>query len=374
MKTFMEMYGLDKCKTWEELNDKVETFIQQGNYFASIIAAKAALRVAEEKFDVNHFNVTTSLDNLAKAYVNIRQYAKAKPLYKRSLKIRRKVLGKDHTDVSQSLNGLAGLLAEQGKYAKAEQLYKRALEICEKALSPDDPIVARVRDNLALQDRYNKMIIKDLSFNELHELIGIFLKLTNINEVLLVFSKLYNQEITNLDDLYKQSLSYPTSVKLVYKGFDIRIKHIRSSNSGFTNLIIEFKKKEGIWDKIFEKVSREVVNDLKWICQHIISDLSFSEFSFKPPYEKYTLKYYYDSNAFNDNFQSGYEISPLIIAPDAHDGNCFIEFLFNADCYIQTKEGNKTKISPTWESHIGNIKKGFEEAAKKYLQNGFTNY
>lgn len=406
MTTFRKIYGLDKCKTWKELNDKVETFIQQGNYFATIIAANEALKVAEDKFGSNHSSVTTSLDNLAKAYVNQRQYAKAKALYKRSLKIRKKVLGKNHTDVSQSLNDLAGLLGDQGKYAKAEQLYKRALEInekaqgvdnpsvaiilnnlahlyidqgkyteagslykraleiCEKALSPDHPIVARIRGNLALQGRYNKMITKDLSFNELHELIGIFLKLTNINEVLSVFSKFYNQEIINIDDLYKQ-FSSPTSVKLVYKGFDIRITDIRPSKSGFTSLCAEFKKKESIWYKIFKKTTREVVGDLKSICQDSISDLNFSKFSFTPPNENYTLKYYYDENAFNHNFQDGREISSLIIAPDAHDGNCFIEFLFNPDCYMQAKKEHKIEIRPTWKSHVSNIKKGIEESARK---------
>ena len=338
------MYGLDKCKTWEELNDKVETFIQEDNYIATIIAANEALKVAEDNFGSNHSSVVISLDNLATAYVNQRKYAKAKPLYKRSLKIRKKILGKDHAGVGKSLNDLAGLLAEQGKHAKAEQLYKRALElevdnpsvaitlnnlahlyinqgkyteagsllkraleICERALNPDDPIVARIRDNLELQDRYNKMVIKELSFNELHELIGIFLKLTNINEVLPVFSKFYNQEINNIDDLYKQSLSCPTSVKLVYKGFDIKIMHIMTSKSGFTSLSAEFKKKEGVWDKIFKRASRIVVNDLKEICRHVILNLYFDRYSFKPPYEKDTLEYYYDDNAFNDDSQSGYE-------------------------------------------------------------------
>lgn len=207
------------------------------------------------------------------------------------------------------------------------------------------------------------MLVNDLSTHELHRLIGTFLKLTNINEMFVILSRFYDQKIKDKDDLYKQY-----RIKLIYKGFDLRIKDIRSCNSTATSVIAEFKKRENIWDRVFKTTLKEIVKDLKDVSRKTISDLEFSIFSYTPQFENHIIKYHYDSKAFNRNWQNGYEISPLIIAPDIHDGNCFVEFLFNADCYTKTKEGD-VKLSPTWNLNISNISKGIQEDARKLLGN-----
>lgn len=214
---------------------------------------------------------------------------------------------------------------------------------------------------LSVGRKRNNMLLNDLRPYELDELIGSFLTLKSIDKIFAILSRYYDQEIKSRNDIYKQS-----RVKLAYKGFDLQIRDIRRSKLGLTSLIAQFKKRENIWDKILKKATRKIVNDLKKICQDSISDLEFSIFSYTPQLENYTLLYHYDKKALNQNWQSGYEISPLLIASDAHHGNCFVEFLFNADCYMKTKDG-AIKLSPTWYSNICNISKGIEEDAKKLL-------
>ena len=205
------------------------------------------------------------------------------------------------------------------------------------------------------------MLLNDLAFYELDDLIGGFLTSKKTDEIFAILSRYYDQDIRSRNDIYEQS-----RVKLVYKGFNLDIQDIRPSKSGFTSLIAQFKKKANVWHKILKKPTIEIVNDLKKICQNCISDLEFSINSYAPQLEKYTVIYHYHKKALNQNWQNGYEISPLLIAPDAHHGNFFVEFLFNADCYIKTKEG-AVKLSPTWHSNISNISKGIEEGAKKLL-------
>jgi tetratricopeptide (TPR) repeat protein len=59
------------------------------------------------------------------------------------------VLGGEHPDTAQSLNNLARLYTIVGEYAKAEALYKEALDICQKVLGPEHPYTGASLNNLA---------------------------------------------------------------------------------------------------------------------------------------------------------------------------------------------------------------------------------
>ena len=69
---------------WNELNDKVSTLYQQGEYSE---VATEALKVAQKTFGPNHPNVATSLNNLAALYDSQGKYAEAEPFYKLALTI-----------------------------------------------------------------------------------------------------------------------------------------------------------------------------------------------------------------------------------------------------------------------------------------------
>jgi hypothetical protein len=203
--------------------------------------------------------------------------------------------------------------------------------------------------------------VNDLTFKELSELIGPFLSLRSQNEIFRILSHFYDLEITSRDDLYDQ-----TRIKLLYKGFSFRFPHMRQSNSGYLSFIVEFKKKQTIGDKILGKVTKEIVNDLKKICKDNIPDIEFSRLSHTEKFENYSIVYHHHKNALNVNWQRGYDISPLLIAPDAHHGNCFVEFLFNSDCYKKTETGT-VSLSSEWQNNICKLSQGIEEDAQALL-------
>ncbi|HPE70561.1 MAG TPA: tetratricopeptide repeat protein [Candidatus Competibacter sp.] len=134
---------------WLTFKQQTEQAYQAGDYPTAEKAARAALEVAETTFGPDHFDVATSLNNLAALYYTQGQYVQTEPLLQRALAINEKALGPDHPDVAQSLNNLAVLYHDQGQSAKAEPLHLRALAIREKALGPDHPEVATLLNNLA---------------------------------------------------------------------------------------------------------------------------------------------------------------------------------------------------------------------------------
>jgi hypothetical protein len=205
------------------------------------------------------------------------------------------------------------------------------------------------------------MIVNDLTYTELSELIGSFLSLKRKDEILRVLSHFYDQEINSRDDVYNQ-----TRIKLLYKGFSFRFPHMRQSNSGYLSFILEFKKRQGILDKMFGRATRELVDDLENICKNNIHDIEFSCLSHTEQYENCTIVYHYPKDALNEDWQAGYDISPLLIAPDAHHGNCFVEFLFNSACFRKTESGF-VSLSPKWQTNIYNLSQGIKEDSQKLL-------
>jgi tetratricopeptide (TPR) repeat protein len=103
---------------WETLIEEVRTLYRAGRYDRAIMIAKKALEVAEKRVGLNHPDVATSLNHLAKSHQAQGQYTQAEPLFKRALDILEKTLGPDHPDVATTLNNLADFYREQGQYAR----------------------------------------------------------------------------------------------------------------------------------------------------------------------------------------------------------------------------------------------------------------
>ncbi len=70
-----------------------------------------------------------SLNNLARLYLYMGDYAKAEPLFRNALEIRKRVLGENHPDYAHSLNDLAMLSYSQGQLAAAEQFLRKGLTL-----------------------------------------------------------------------------------------------------------------------------------------------------------------------------------------------------------------------------------------------------
>ena len=129
--------------------ERAQALAAKGEYSASAAQYERALELSIRDFGKDAENTATILDNLANAYTNMDEHAKAEPLFLRGLEIRKTRLGPDHPNVAVSLNNLGFMYTATGQYAKAEPLFRRALEIWETKLGPRHTYVADCLGNLA---------------------------------------------------------------------------------------------------------------------------------------------------------------------------------------------------------------------------------
>ena len=66
---------------------------------------------------VEHPDVLTSMNNLARVLDNQGKYEEAEEMHRQALALRETVLGKEHPDTLTSMNNLALVLDSQGKYS-----------------------------------------------------------------------------------------------------------------------------------------------------------------------------------------------------------------------------------------------------------------
>ncbi|MHC5597694.1 MAG: tetratricopeptide repeat protein, partial [Nostoc sp.] len=114
----------------------------QGFYQQAEPWYKLCLKVAENRFGLEHPDVATSLNNLAELYRSTGRYSKAEPLYQQALELTKRLLGDNHPNVAANLNNLALLYSDTGHYSKAEPLYQQALELTKRLLGDNHPNVA----------------------------------------------------------------------------------------------------------------------------------------------------------------------------------------------------------------------------------------
>ncbi|MCY7310601.1 MAG: CHAT domain-containing protein [Chitinophagaceae bacterium] len=126
-------------QTWQELNDSLIQYYNNGEYKKGVVAGEKALSDAKKEFGENHRDYATILSNIALGYASMGQYKKAEPLYIRVIEIRKNVLGETDPDYAVSLNELAELYKNTGQYEKVVPLYIMAIEVNKKVLGETDP-------------------------------------------------------------------------------------------------------------------------------------------------------------------------------------------------------------------------------------------
>ncbi|BAY75561.1 NB-ARC domain-containing protein [Nostoc linckia NIES-25] len=131
----------------------------QGAYVQALPWYEKCLSSAKKRFDDEHPDVATSLNNLAFLYNSQGRYSDAEPLYIEALAMTKRLLGDEHPDVANSLNNLAALYNSQRRYSDAEPLLIKALAMKKRLLGDEHPSVANSLNNLALlydsQGRYS---------------------------------------------------------------------------------------------------------------------------------------------------------------------------------------------------------------------------
>ena len=121
---------------------------QRGAYEQALPLLQQALAIRKQVYNLDHFNVATSLNDLGDLYLAQGQYEAALPLYQRALAICEQVLGPVHPDVAQSLNDLALLYHNIGQYEVALPLDQKALAIREQTQGLTHPLVALALNKL----------------------------------------------------------------------------------------------------------------------------------------------------------------------------------------------------------------------------------
>ena len=171
------------------------------------------------------------------------------------------------------------------------------------------------------------MIQNTLQSHELKKLLRTFLLLADANSTIGTLSEVLGFPITKQEDILCQ-----TKVLLMYKEYRVDITDLRLLKDAGFAVHIQFKAKQKWTHGWFKDQNREIIQDLQSICESEIEGLSFETFETTAAGDPLTgdgpldLVFIHDSRAFNQNWSSGRDISPLLLAPDAHHGNCFVEF------------------------------------------------
>jgi CHAT domain-containing protein/Tfp pilus assembly protein PilF len=122
---------------------------KHGKYAQGIDPCRRAVEIWGELLGQD-YHYAASLNDLARLYGEMGDYARAEPMLREALLIRKNALGVDHPDYGTSLNDLAELYRAKVDHARAEPLFREALAITKKALGENDPAYAAFLYNQAL--------------------------------------------------------------------------------------------------------------------------------------------------------------------------------------------------------------------------------
>jgi hypothetical protein len=209
------------------------------------------------------------------------------------------------------------------------------------------------------------MLQNTLLDSDLEKMLRPFLRLADVNTVIASLSEVIGTPIKSREDIVCQS-----KVLLTYKGYRIDIRDLRLIGKAFA-VCIQFKAKQKWIHGLFGNQSKEIMDDLQRICKSEIADLHFARYVTTVPGDPMMggghvhLTFFHDSRALNRNWVEGRDVSPLLIAPDAHHGNCFVEFQLNPAGYF--RDGSQTKLRGDWLNNVSLITEGIESDAKRML-------
>ena len=210
------------------------------------------------------------------------------------------------------------------------------------------------------------MIENKLTHQELARILCPFLRLKPLSTILPTLQDVLGIPIDSRDAVLCQ-----TKVLLTFEGYHVDIRDLRQTAPGAASIIMQFKAKQKWWHGLIRDQNRPIIEALQTICRGEIADLHFTRFEATPPGDpllddgQQHLIFLHDSRAFNQRWQAGYDVSPLLISPDAHHGNCFVEFQFNSAAYFRS--GDATKLRDDWLAFAFSVSEGIDPDAKRLL-------
>ena len=183
----------------------------QGIYNQAEQWFEQCLEVCRERLGEQHFQIATSLNNLANLYLSQGRYEDAEPLLLQSRKLLEQALGERHSDVAASLNNLAELYRLQGRYEDAEPLLLQSLELLKQ-----HPERATSLNNLAL------LYLEQRRYNEAEPL---FRKSLELRRQLLEKQPIdVAVSLNNLAELYRVQRQYSKAEPLLVESLELKTK------------------------------------------------------------------------------------------------------------------------------------------------------
>ncbi len=131
-----ELYGDDSVHTADAHNELGSAVHDLGRYGQAIAHYKEDLRI--ETATVGEAGTFLPLNNLASAYEDMGDYARALPLFERSLELREKTLAADDAHVLRAKQNLARVLLDMGRTQRAKPLIDEALAGFRERLGTDN--------------------------------------------------------------------------------------------------------------------------------------------------------------------------------------------------------------------------------------------
>jgi tetratricopeptide (TPR) repeat protein len=141
--------GPDHPDTLQSMNDLAGAYSDSGQLAKALPLYEAALEKQKAKLGPDHPDTLATLNNLALAYKQNGQIAKAVPLYEETLEKQKAKLGPDHPHTLMSMHNLAAAYQARGQLAKAVPLCEETLAKRKAKLGPDHPDTLMTMNNLA---------------------------------------------------------------------------------------------------------------------------------------------------------------------------------------------------------------------------------
>jgi tetratricopeptide (TPR) repeat protein len=122
----------------------------RGDFAAANEPARKAWEISRQLLDDD--DPRTMLDAAAYAGVldGLERYEESEPIYRRALAVFERAYGPEHYEVATTLHNMAAALAERGCHQEAKKHYERALAIKQKLLGAENPDVALMHSNLGM--------------------------------------------------------------------------------------------------------------------------------------------------------------------------------------------------------------------------------
>ena len=141
--------GSNNTNVAKLLSDLAGAYDDMGDSARALDLDERCLSILEGLLGPEDKQVADTVNDLAWEYEQIGDYEEALPLFERSLAVTEKLLGPEHFEAATTLGNLADLYREMGDYTHALPLCRRALEIRQKVLGPEHPDLTDSLDSLA---------------------------------------------------------------------------------------------------------------------------------------------------------------------------------------------------------------------------------